>query len=555
MKKKIIISISIVVGFLLIAGLTLLFATIASDSVSLTASATQIEETKQATVNWKTNKNIRKVTINVYHKDNLEKSYTFADATTLLGKEAKITVPYGKTTLKVTVYKGICKKTKTVNLEVGASEYNIAPLMATMPVTMFTLDIDNITQNGTIPTFVWFDRGEHWNYANLPTNVHTFPGITQEQLDRSHRDYIYDKTSEFVKELYDITPTAKFNFYYNDGWSNGYVRAVFANKIPETNCKLYLLSDGAYSFASFNTNFDDSATAVSTYNSLKAKYELLKAQVASTEKYLDNNSNYALTYNELGAASYVLAREYDNVEWWLPRKSGVFAPNNTDMRTQIENDDKVVVKSLSTLYSNLSDDKKQAVKNLFNFGSSTFEEAIKQGKKSMIILGTNFEYEYDFDLYVKATKKLNGDDFVYYYKGHPRYPAVLFEGREDYLKNLGLYEIESTIPAELLFFFNEEAFATGYQSSTFLSLTDEQSIGVFNTTLKDFTESYENNLNYVLKVTESTDATYGSLITSNKCIVAEFTNNTTYDIAVYDGSNDTITYYKKTGSSYQEVAI
>ena len=329
--------------------------------------------------------------------------------------------------------------------------------------------------------------------------------------------------------------------------------AVFANNIPETNCKLYLLSDGVYSFVSFNDNFDNSETAQATYTSLKTKYEQLKTQVIDSGKYEDNN-NYALDYTELGAASYMLAREYDNIEWWLPRKTGVFAPNNPSMKTQVESDPKVIVKDLGTLYKNLSATKKQEVKELFNFSSSTFEESNKQSKKAMVILGTDFESEFDFELHVKATKKLNGDDYVYYYKGHPRYPAAFFEGRADYLKELDLYEIESTIPAELLFFFNDNAYASGYQSSTFLSLNETQSVGVFNTTLNDFTESYENNLTYVLKFTESTDATYGSLITSNKCVVAEFTNTELYDIAIYDGSNDTLKFYKHNGTSYIQVA-
>ena len=519
-KKNIIIWICVIVGLAIAITATTLGIVIWGDSVTLSASATQIAESSQASITWDTNKAIEKVQIDIYHHDYLEKTYTFSDAVTLHSNSATIDTHFGKNTIEVTVFRGICKETKTINLNVFASEYNIAPLMATMPVTMFTLDIDNITKQGTIPTFVWFDRGEHWNYAYLPENVYAFPGINEQELDRSDRDYIYDETSKFVKELYDINPSSKFNFYYNDGWSNGYVRAVFANNIPETNCKLYLLSDGSYSYDAFNSYFNNPETSDANYADLLSRYELLKTQVAQTGKYEQNNPAYALTYGQLGAASYVLASEYDNIEWWLPRKSGVFASNNPAMKARVENDPKAVVKDLKTLFTALTEEERANTKLLFNFSSSTFKEAEEANKKAMIILGTNFENEYNFELYVKALQKIHGDEYVYYYKGHPRYPAILFDGRIEELKALNLYEIESSIPAELLFFFNPDAYCAGYQSSTFTSLNDQQSVCVFNTTLEAFTQGYENNLDYVMNLTPSTNDSYGSLITSSYVCVS-----------------------------------
>ena len=193
----------------------------------------------------------------------------------------------------------------------------------------------------------------------------------------------------------------------------------------------------------------------------------------------------------------------------------------------------------------------------------------------MVILGTNIEFEYNFELYVKALQKIHGDEYVYYYKGHPRYPSSFFEGRKDYLDALNLYELESTIPAELLFFFNPDAYCTGYQSTTYQSLNVEQVISVFNKTFTSINAEIEAStansseiklsyytkednqlkLDYVINLTPATDEKYGLLVTSDKCAVIEYANTTNYDISIYDLNTDSLKHYKYNNDThaYEEV--
>ena len=214
---------------------------------------------------------------------------------------------------------------------------------------------------------------------------------------------------------------------------------------------------------------------------------------------------------------------------------------------------KLKAKNLGTLLSAIQTDetKTQNLKKLFHLSDQMFEEAVAQNKKVMVILGS---YPEDgFEAFVDVTKAYYGDEYLYYYKGHPRYPTVSRPGRLEYLTNLGLIDLDSTIPAELIFFFNPDAYCTGYDSSTFSSLPDAQVCGIYNKRKASYNPSWKSFIDFCISKVETTDATYGSLVENNNSFVIEFTDTTNYDIAIYDLTAKTIKYYKLNGTEYQIV--
>ena len=199
--------------------------------------------------------------------------------------------------------------------------------------------------------------------------------------------------------------------------------------------------------------------------------------------------------------------------------------------------------------------KKTDLKALYKFSDTMFDKAKEENKQVMIILGTwtKTEQEELFDNYVKAIMAYYGEDFVYYYKGHPKNPTDTVEGKRAHLEELGLTDIDSTIPAELIFFFNPEAFGSGYQSSTFLSVSAEKTCAIIKTRKDSFSESYKANVDIFMSL-NSLNSTKNGFTTSSTQVLLEFNDTTKYDIAIYDTKTNKLTYYKLNSSSiYEEV--
>lgn len=190
-----------------------------------------------------------------------------------------------------------------------------------------------------------------------------------------------------------------------------------------------------------------------------------------------------------------------------------------------------------------------------------FEQAEKEGKKAMVILGTWTQYEYEFDAYVKALKTYYGDGFIYYYKGHPRNPTNAVNGKSEHLTSLGLTDVDSTIPAELIIFFNPSIYLSGYATSSFVSVpegNEDKCCAIFNMTYAAAKETsgmdgYRDKMTMYMSVADANNSSYGSLVGSGKTYLIEFKHSETYDIGLYNAETNTIKYYKLNGGAYVEV--
>ena len=559
LTKKQIIPMAIVLG--LIVAFVIVFPSVycVALKVDLKMSAVQVDDTQNIKVTWDTSENIDQMTLSLYHGKDLISEETLTDPTAVNAGEKTVEAFYGKITVKMKIKKGIYTTSQKKEVKLSAEEYNIAPITATMPVTIFSLSLSEITDNGRIPTFVWFKRSGAWDWNNLTENVYPMPTAKGDEFYNSGERVMYKKTSAYVKELYEINPKSKFHFYYNDYFVYGWVQATIANGIPTENYDVVLLSDGTASFSYFNKHFDNPETAENEYARMAAQWKMLKNQVAKNKKY-DAKSKTEIKAEPLREYAYIMATEEPNVQWWLTRINGTLANNNPDMYAKVEANANIKVKDLNTLLQAIQKDESEnpylteaSLKKLYNFSDDMFEKAAKNGKEIMVILGTwtSTENESYFDQYVRATMAYYGDGYEYYYKGHPKNPTNSEKGKLEKLNSMGLTDVDSTIPAELIFFFNPEAFCSGYASTTFVSLAPEKCCSIFNSTMSGFTQSYKDSMDVFMS---KLSGNVGNITVGNDCYLLEFVDTSAYDIAIFDNAKNAIKYYKKSGDdTYTEV--
>jgi uncharacterized repeat protein (TIGR02543 family) len=406
---------------------------------------------------------------------------------------------YGKQTIDIK----ICDKadeTKfvdyTIDLNVTASEYNIAPLNATFPVTLLSLSYWNIN---TTPTFIFLERADAYNWDNLPENVYALPTVSQEEIETPDFHSLKNNMIEWVKELHEIDEDSTFNLYCTDNYCEFILQFLTGNGIDTDHSTVNLLSDGSGSYSCF-AKYLGTEEGNTIYTEMAAKWAELKDQAASgvsSDEYLDYTTN-EISYSSESVCSvleyyaFVIACEEDNVNWWLARSSLLVAAENNfnDLATDVlatynENVDSgnILTVSLSSMLTALTDEQQAEFKLLYNFGDEMFEEAETTGKKVMMFLGTRTCYEYNFEDYVTFMKSYYDyyypGEYVYYYKGHPGTPTELDADKTALLETLGLTDVNSSIAAELIIFFNPEIELCGYTSSTYQNIESQKANVVF----------------------------------------------------------------------------
>ena len=158
---------------------------------------------------------------------------------------------------------------------VYTDEYNIAPLLATVPVSIFTLNMKEYTDNYTIPTFFMLHRPKAWHYESLPDNVYPLPIASDYEITTYvSRNRMYNLVAAWVKELYDLNNASVFHFYLNDRWVEGCLQATLQNGIGYENFDLTLLSDGTGSYEDFNSLYNN-ANAAANYTKYTAEWNAI----------------------------------------------------------------------------------------------------------------------------------------------------------------------------------------------------------------------------------------------------------------------------------------
>ena len=210
-----------------------------------------------------------------------------------------------------------------------------------------------------------------------------------------------------------------------------------------------------------------------------------------------------------------------------------------------------IISSFSSFYSLNVEEKVTELKNLYKFNDDMFSEAYENDKKVMMLLGTYAFSEPDFADYTNLTKLLYGDDFVYYYKGHPNTPTDMYPEKAQELNDLELYDIESTINAELILFYFPNIYMSGYSSSTFNSLQNEEMACVFwNSTKENALNISGQNaemFDYYVSKLSLDDENYVSLLQQSDCkyYLIEINDllDVNYSFAIYNATLNVLNYY------------
>lgn len=195
-----------------------------------------------------------------------------------------------------------------------------------------------------------------------------------------------------------------------------------------------------------------------------------------------------------------------------------------------------------------------ALKDLYNLGENMFQAAKEQNKKIMLICGSKVTSEVEFENYAKLAKKFYGDEYMFFYKGHPATPTPFYASKQAQLERLGFVDVDSSIAAELILFYYPEVYMTGYESTTWQSVPEiSEQAEPKGYSLFNYTKSNANtNLTYhgaiayyFSKLTDENSDTYGQYMTANKTnYLIEYADTTKYDFSIYCLEDDTIKNYK-----------
>ena len=405
---------------------------------------------------------------------------------------------------------------KTIGLEVklSAKEYNICPLIATVPVTIYSLSFPTYTENYSIPTLFYLERGTAWSYAHLPENTYPIPLYTSAELVYTRRGNYQERCADYVKELYSIDSTSKFNFYVNDMWCDAWFMSVYPLDMPEEQFTVKLLSDGTWSYSWFNEQFNTAKGQTRRAN-YSAIWERAKASMRE-------NHDFKSEYLEgVSFRNFVLAWIEDlslkgRVKWLINRIDTIQSDDYPEIKQLIADlyaEGTIERFNFGTMYSNLSDEDKEIVKALYNLGDY-FESSTEKGHTPVIALGTNKEPF--LEAYLKMSQDVFGEEYDLYYKGHPAHPTYDGDPKKEIFERLGMEELPASLAAELFYYFYPENVKyCGYGSSTFTNVGDDPSVLVWGERYESRNSSYGDNLEYFVTPVTKTDDQYKDVVAND----------------------------------------
>ncbi len=565
--KKITLIISFILAFSMLfaacSETALEISTVESDFVCAIA-ISQVDDEQKIKLSYTSDETVNKLIVTVKHGDDTVSETTF-EGDALNEKSVTVDAYYGKHNVTVKAYSNNGFESEvTQEVALSASEYIIAPISGSMPQLYFTLNMKEITNDYSIPAFVWLARPDSWNWDNLPQNVYPMPTVAKEEvLTHNNYDKMISVTDAYIEELFSINKNSKFNLYINDYNSYIYLKLLAGNGIPESNYYVTLLSDGGGSYKDFNDAFniqEEGFDADAKYAEMAENLKKLYSEVREAKDYYYDTAKFTVDTSTFRQYSYVAAKEMDNVEWWIlrPRAGVLCSPDEEFINTVLTTDKTegiIEERNFANPLKAMTDEEKTALKSLYNFNNEMFESADEQGKKAMMILGSwaNPENEPDFNDYVNLVKAFYGEDeFVYYYKGHPNTPTSNYPDKQAQLEELGLIDVESSINAELILFFYPDIYMCGYNSSTFMSVeSEEMACCMFNMSIADAeandgTSEYRGLIGiYTSKITE--DSEYASLCEGEgNYYLVEYNNaeaNEGVEFAIFDAASKKFTYY------------
>ena len=493
--------------------------------------------------------------------------------------------------VKVTTYAGPKQDRSIIigDVKVTAEHYNFAYISATYPVLLFSLQLchndgpDDSLSND--PTFVLLERKEAFDWDKLPSNVSYMPFLSkQDGTTTGGFHTMREPTAEYIKQLHELNEDSTFSLYCGDNYSELILQMLVANQIPEDHWEAHLLTDGSGTAGHLNRIYgiaDPDAkyeTLASDWHNVKQAVYENGFSIEFVKSYLSETSG---VYSILRCYSYVIAKEQPNVDWTTGRLRATENLYNVppEFVTKILAVAKVVY--TNNLLAALTEEEGVTFKDMYHFSDEMFSVARDQDKKIMVILGTGGAQEGIIDVegevskfyyFVKTTMDFYGDDYVYYYKGHPGYPTSMYEHRQEAMdalvdKGYPLYELDNSIAAEVIMFFNPDIYLSGWRTTTFESV-EEQSMAcaLFDCRKGSVTDVYIDDMDMFFNIISGTSFENIPLDSGKSYCLIEFNNNPDYEsqmevynkheIAIYNLTDDVLKFYKWNGDlgEYEEVA-
>lgn len=485
---------------------------------------------------------------------------------------------FGKFTVELSTEKNgaIVRKLPKRTVGVTADSYVLAPVSATLPVAMFSLNLwgkDSVRAIG--PVIAMFERPNayDWNALPGPTaeehGVYALPYLTErenafqpggfDEAAQQFRDRI-DVFADYVRDLRELDPSSDFHLYSVDMFPNMVQKVIYANRIPQDQYTINLMTDGAYSYVKFADLYQGS-------NPRGTHERLLREWKEMKEHAYANGRVDAKASEQWSTADYLwaLVDSEPNAHWWLARPKLLSTSGDGNaFATQVQKSPKVRGVNISQLLSANIKPSKEATeqfKALYNFNDGYFSAAEREGKDVLLLLGTIHPNEQGFEDYARFTKSYYGDRYAYYYKGHPATPTEMSVPKQEQLKRLGMDDVDASIAAELILFFNPGIDIAGYQSSTFESTQPGRSKGVFNYTkgeaMAKADSPYRDLDFWIVPIDRAWDQLKRLCPGGHSCYQVEFSDEIAaregYTHALWDATDSVIVYYKKQGDRFEKV--
>ena len=484
---------------------------------------------------------------------------------------------YGKFNVKVDyLLDGTVVKTAgSISVGVTADTYNIAPVSATLPVTFFSLNLwGDQSIRSTGPVIAMLERPNAYNWDELPEGRDGYYGMYSipylSESDVSYQPGDFDQAgnlfnsrigivADYVHDLMELDPTSHINLYCVDVYARIIPRVLYANLIPEDQYSIFLLSDGSFSPIQFGNIYNSSDNVAVNAQHVKEWNEAKAAtyRTGTLDPRLDDYSFYS-------SCIWALVDAEPNAQWWVARKDLIKSggDDNAFGKTVQANDKLVQVNISNLLKTNIqpSEQNTAEFKALYNFNDGYFKAAEENGKDVMMFLGTRVTSEQSFSEYARFAQLYYGDSYEYYYKGHPGTPSSLYPNKVKQLEDLGITDVDSSVAAELILFFNPDIYLSGYQSSTYASVPSGMAKGMFEMTkAQGLAQPQYSDMDYwSSRITDATDATIKALsVSGHSNFLVEFSDDVSsakgYDIAIWDATDSIAKFYKKEGTSYRLV--
>ncbi len=459
----------------------------------------------------------------------------------------------------------VVHETSVQTVGVTADTYNISPVSATLPVTMFSLNLwgeGSIRESG--PVILLMERPSSYDWDAMPGpedgayGMYGLPYFTKDEISyqpadfRAAADLFCERVStmaDYVGDLMELDPTSHVNLYCVDGYVDLVQSIIYANGIPEDQYTITVMSDGTFTYEQFASAYGSEQPA--------QQHEALVAQWEAAKKYAYQNGRVADGYGPWQACNQFWAAvdSEPNAQLWVARKDLLVSPSDENaFGLSVQGSSKVVQVSIaSLLQTNIQSNaaNQEAFKALYNFNDSYFSAAEEQGKKVMLFLGTRVDVEQNFSDYARFVMSYYGDEYAYYYKGHPATPTDMHPSKVTELDSLGVTDVDSSVAAELILFFNPEIYLSGYGSSTYASVPEGMAKGMFAMTKEQgLANPQYQNMDYWMSKVDPNGSTSvaAECVAGHETFLVEFSDAVSaaagYDIALWDSTSATIRYYQ-----------